>query len=148
MKIAFRLYKLVKPLFDRLERRYRREIRRLQQLEAFKLGEQLFRNYEANKNPDKVKSLRRQPPIGGCSHLKGVGPYRGPNDESYGSKFPARDYNVSFHTFVDGRARVRCNRCGETRWQGEPGFEEFLNMVHQSTNTQSSSEHIIKKDGK
>ena len=65
-----------------------------------------------------------------CDHLKG-GRYK---------LAMVKDYNVSFHTFVDGVSRIRCNKCGAKWFSGDPGWTTALGMAEQSTNQPSSSE--------
>jgi hypothetical protein len=70
-----------------------------------------------------------------CKHLKGA---------SRGPKNLHKDYNVSMHTFPDGRTRVCCLQCTWISWQGDENWEEALRMVDQSTNTASKSEVAVK----
>lgn len=53
------------------------------------------------------------------------------------------DYNVSFHTFINGVSRVRCNKCGKKWFQTDPDWEYALSLVRSSTNHKSSSEQIL-----
>lgn len=78
-----------------------------------------------------------------CRHLKGGG---------YGLSTIGRDYNISYHRFINNRARIRCLTCGKVWWENEPGWKEALEMMNQSSNTPSSSEipgemRQILKDG-
>lgn len=53
---------------------------------------------------------------------------------------PFRDYNASFHRMINNRARVICNYCKRTWWEGDADWSEALRMVQHSTNQPSSSE--------
>ena len=71
-----------------------------------------------------------------CGHLKG--------SRVYG--LMRRDYNVSFHTFINGEQRIRClNNCGFEVWN-RPGWsykwQYAMKMVKQSTNTRTASEVV------
>jgi hypothetical protein len=63
-----------------------------------------------------------------CRHTKG-GRYTTHND-----------YNVLCHTFSNGKQRIRCGNCSQVWWQGDPGWQDAIKMVEQSTNKPSSSE--------
>jgi hypothetical protein len=146
MRFQLWLYKLLKPWFEKIEFACKRELRKARQLENLGLGLKKLLDYRAKKTPELIKALRRQPPIGGCSHRKGWRPYlNAASETNAGGKFLMKDYNVSMHTFPNAKTRIRCNRCGETKWRGEPGYEEFLKLVQQSTNKPSSSEVMLRR---
>src|SRR5271166_897162 len=74
-----------------------------------------------------------------CRHAKGQVGYR--RASTY------IDFNVSKHTFIDGKSRIKCLTCGWEVWN-LPGFrfkwEQGMRMVEQSTNRPSSSEVLPK----
>lgn len=92
-----------------------------------------------SKVPDFFKDLLRLPPIGGCSHRKGMGPYKNAKTEFGPTVFP-RDYDVYLHTFIDSSQRIHCRRCGQNWFPGQPGWADAVSMTKQSTNRESASE--------
>jgi hypothetical protein len=102
--------------------------------------------FDRNLLSEDLRKLLRQPPIGGCSHKKGMGPYVSLEAELGEGGFlrpMVVDYNVYLHTFPDGRQRIRCNRCGETVWEGDAKWSAWLQMTQQSTNRASAAEQVI-----
>jgi len=95
------------------------------------------------KVPDFFKDLLRQPPIGGCSHRKGMGPYKNPETEFGRGGLGLIDYDVYQHTFIDGNQRIHCRRCGENWWKDQLGWEQAVEMTRQSTNRASASEQPL-----
>lgn len=93
-----------------------------------------------SKVPDFFKDLLRQPPIGGCSHRKGMGPYKNPETEFGRGGLGIVDYDVYLHTFIDSSQRIHCRRCGQNWFPGQAGWEKALEMTRQSTNRESASE--------
>jgi hypothetical protein len=79
-----------------------------------------------------------------CRHLKGALGY---------PRGPRVDFNISLHTFIDGRKRIKCLSCGWEVWN-LPEFRfkwaEGMKMVNCSSNTPSSSEVMLnpKPNGK
>jgi hypothetical protein len=69
-----------------------------------------------------------------CSHLKG-GRYR--------RKTMREDYNVAFHTFIDGSRRIWCMSCFK-KWAPEDAdWTEAMRMFMRSTNQETSSEVVM-----
>lgn len=94
-----------------------------------------------------VEDLFKAPPIGGCSHLKGKGPYKDADHEFKKSLGVYTDYNVSDHTFIGGNRVIKCLRCKQEWRPGESGWEEAIRMAEVSTNHASSSEHVLDAAG-
>jgi hypothetical protein len=88
----------------------------------------------ANSNRWLAEVKRRQ---NLCSHLKGQRYFN-----MTGAPRPSalEDYNVSFHRFINNRARIICNKCRRVWWEGDPDWKQALYMVKNSTNKASSSE--------
>lgn len=100
--------------------------------------------------PDWFLDLIKLPPIGSCSHRKGMGPYKNPEtefgvDQMFG-RMHYKDYDVYLHTFPDGRQRIHCRRCNQNWFKGDPGWDEAVAMTEQSTNRASSSEILLSGD--
>jgi hypothetical protein len=66
-----------------------------------------------------------------CQHRKGF--HRRPRSV-------VKDYNVSFHRFIDGTERIRCLSCGKKWFPSDADWQQALNMVEDSTNTRTASE--------
>jgi len=107
---------------------------------AIFLAATLFVDRDDPKYPEFFRKLLRIPPQDICSHLKGKGPYVNPETELGPGLVIVKDYNVSLHTFVNGKRRIRCNRCGKIVWEGEPEWNKFVEMVKCSSNCPSASE--------
>lgn len=97
---------------------------------------------------EELRDLLALPPVGGCSHKKGMGPYVDENVE-FGNKLNpitgrtkpiTTDYNIYLHTFADGRRRIRCNRCGEVAWEGDKNWPKMYALLKQTTNHESAAE--------
>lgn len=70
-----------------------------------------------------------------CTHLKG-GRHRG----------RATDFNVTTHTFIDSRTRIKCVLCGIEAWSNSGQDFKFAwmrRMAQNSTNCPSSSERVL-----
>jgi hypothetical protein len=88
----------------------------------------------ANSNRFLAKVKRRQDL---CSHLKGQRYF----NMTSAPRPPAfTDYNVSFHRFVNNRARIICNVCRRKWWEDDADWDKALYMVKNSSNVPSSSE--------
>src|SRR5258708_18051147 len=90
-----------------------------------------------------------------CTHMKGKGKRTGRLEAQYADKL--NDPNVSMHTFIDGKAVIKCLSCG-AKWKQDDtreylvrdgkkipnvtrkGWEEALQLVQISTNQPSSGE--------
>jgi hypothetical protein len=70
---------------------------------------------------------------GVCRHLKG-GKVHGPKP----------DYSLRYHIFSDGSEEIQCTICGKPWTKQSPDWKQALEMMHQSTNTVTSSERTFK----
>jgi hypothetical protein len=70
-----------------------------------------------------------------CNHLKGGRLAKG-----------VKDYNVSFHTFIDGSRRIRCLTCGKEAWDTPNTqfmWQYMVGLYYNSTNSASASESLL-----
>jgi hypothetical protein len=145
-RIRFFIYNWLKPWMDAVGIEFKNELVRQQNRKNAKIADELQEKFHATLTDEKIAALRARPPIGGCSHRKGIGPYTNPDDEMSGgaNRFRIKDYNVGFHTYPDCTQSIRCMRCNEVAWNrhGEktPNWDAFLELTHQTTNTATQSE--------
>ena len=145
LKLEYWLYKIVEPLFRRLEQAVQTERNRIARLEAIAKGTRLWKGYRerlaaasavyapdpayANLSPDeryqKLQKLRQDR----CKHRKG-GHF----------KNIVIDYNLMDHTYVDGSRCIKCLSCGREWWSTDADWSTTWAMMDQSTNTASSCE--------
>jgi hypothetical protein len=137
-RIRFLIFSWLKPWMDSVAIEFKNEL-------VLKAAE-IQRRYVESMTAEKLEALRKQPPIGGCSHRKGIGPYTNPSDEMSGgtNRYRIKDFNVAFHTFPDCTQVIRCMRCNEEAWNRHgvktPNWDAFLALTKESTNTPSQSE--------
>jgi hypothetical protein len=145
-RLRFMIFNWLKPLMDAANVEFKNDIIHLKNREAVRVAEKLREKYEATLTPEKRAALQARPPIGGCSHRKGIGPYVNAEAEAKGGENNWRiiDYNVAFHTFPDCTQKIWCMRCNEAAWNrhGEktPNWEAFLELTRHTTNHQTQSE--------
>lgn len=130
-KLAFLLYRLIKPWFAKLEKFVQEEQRKALQAIQYEIAEHLQAKLRERKRnfPEFFKRLVTPPSQDACPHLKG-GRLRGPR----------KDYSVNLHTFVDGSKKITCTICRKKWTPDSPDWENAVSMVEQSTNRPSSSE--------
>ena len=91
-----------------------------------------FRSFR--EDPTNFSAQEKAKPRKNCTHLKG----------SRRSQIFCKDYNLAAHRFVDGRTKIWClNNCGFQVWNDQDGFKEAIALMEQSTNTPTSSEHVV-----
>jgi len=112
------------------------QLSQIRQEISAQLNAELRRRSWAKIEPEKLRDLRSLKSYR-CSHLKGDGKV------GEGHRHSPKDYNVTTHTFPNNITRVRCSGCGRKWFSNEPGWEFALHMVHNSTNSPSSSEILM-----
>lgn len=101
-------------------------------------AEEFLRKFRESGNESFAQAKARdRKPDPNCKHLKGGSSIR----------VGYKDYNVACHNFPDGTAKIWClNGCGFVSWKGSKSWPSAIKLMERTTNTQTSSEIIWKKD--
>jgi hypothetical protein len=83
---------------------------------------------------EQIEQIKERPTQEDCTHAKGS------MGRKTSLKFPIKDYNVRFFTYVDGHQDIKCLICAKTWLPNQEGWKEAVDMCGQSTNTPASSE--------
>jgi hypothetical protein len=135
MRFLFWLYMLILPGFKWLEYRVLTEIRKRKIAEVRADAEIRLERFRRETKPGILRKYARAVP-GECTHLKG-----GTRPGHTGPIWRHKDFNVSWHTFVDGHSEIRCLICGEKWLPDDPvRWAEGMRMVESSSNSRSSNE--------
>lgn len=132
LKIEIALLKVARPVYTWLGSQFIRVATKKIPLHVFKFVRNFNSGVRMNSGggPDGSDASVKY-----CDHRKGGYSVRGAAPRG-----GIVDYNVSLHTFSNGKARVRCNKCGKRWFRGDADWADAVRMVEQSSNSPSSSE--------